>query len=120
MDRDPLSKVFAALADPTRRDMLVRLGTADATVSELAERYPISLPAVSRHLKVLEQAGLIARTHQAQWRTSSLRAQPLSDAASWMEHLTSLWSERFDRLDLHLEAMKRRQEHDNDKDGNDA
>src|SRR4029079_18256141 len=77
---DQLSKVFSALADPTRREILTRLGDGDATVTELAEPFPISLPAISRHLKVLEGAGLIARGRQAQWRTSSLRAAPLKEA----------------------------------------
>ena len=103
---DRLSKVFSALADPTRRDILARLGEGDANVTELAEPFTISLPAISRHLKVLEGAGLIARDRQAQWRTSSLRAEPLKEATAWMEHLSHLWDERFDRLDAHLAAMK--------------
>ena len=93
-------------ADPTRRDILARLGEGDATVTELAEPFTISLPAISRHLKVLEGAGLIARDRQAQWRTSSLRAAPLREATSWMEHLSHLWDERFNRLDAHLASMK--------------
>ena len=105
-----LDRIFSALADPTRRDILTRLGAGDATVSELAEPFPISLPAVSRHLKVLEQAGLIVRDRQAQWRSSSLVAAPLKEATTWMEHLTQLWDARFDRLDAHLEVMKRMQE----------
>lgn len=106
MATDQLSKVFSALADPTRRDILARLGEGDATVTELAEPFPISLPAISRHLKVLEGAGLIARDRQAQWRTSSLRAEPLKEATTWMEHLSHLWDERLDRLDAHLASMK--------------
>lgn len=106
MATDQLSKVFSALADPTRRDILARLGEGDATVTQLAEPFTISLPAISRHLKVLEGAGLIARDRQAQWRTSSLRAEPLKEATTWMEHLSHLWDERFDRLDAHLAAMK--------------
>ena len=106
MATDQLSRVFSALADPTRRDILARLAEGDATVTELAEPFPISLPAISRHLKVLEGAGLIARDRQAQWRTSSLRAEPLKEATTWMEHLSHLWDERFDRLDAHLESMK--------------
>jgi DNA-binding transcriptional ArsR family regulator len=104
-----LDRVFAALADPTRREILNRLGAGDATVNELAEPFPISLPAISRHLKVLEQAGLITRDRRAQWRSSSLDAAPLKEATSWMEHLTQLWDARFDRLDAHLEVMKRLQ-----------
>ena len=106
MPTDQLSRVFSALADPTRRDILTRLGDGDATVSELAEPFPISLPAISRHLKVLEAAGLIARDRQAQWRTSSLRAAPLKEATTWMEHLSHLWDERLDRLDVHLAQLQ--------------
>jgi DNA-binding transcriptional ArsR family regulator len=106
MATDELSKVFSALADPTRREILARLGQGDATVTELADPFPISLPAVSRHLKVLEGAGLISRDRRAQWRTNSLDAAPLKEATTWMEHLTHLWDERFSRLDAHLAAMK--------------
>ncbi|MGI9085779.1 MAG: ArsR/SmtB family transcription factor [Aeromicrobium sp.] len=102
-----LDRVFSALADPTRREILTRLGAGDATVNELAEPFPISLPAISRHLKVLERAGLITRDRRAQWRSSSLQAAPLKEATTWMEHLTQLWDARFDRLDAHLEVMKR-------------
>ncbi len=114
MATDQLSKVFSALADPTRRDILARLGESDATVTQLAEPFPISLPAISRHLKVLEGAGLIARDRQAQWRTSSLRAEPLKEATTWMEHLNHLWDERFDRLDAHLASMKQAPEDTDD------
>lgn len=107
MATDQLSKVFSALSDPTRREILVRLGDGVATVTELAEPFPISLPAVSRHLKVLEHAGLISRDRQAQWRTSTLRAEPLKEATTWMDHLSHLWDERFDRLDAHLAAVKK-------------
>lgn len=107
MATDQLSKVFSALSDPTRRDILLRLGDGPVTVTELAEPFPISLPAVSRHLKVLEQAGLISRNRRAQWRTSTLRAEPLKEATTWMEHLSQLWDERFDRLDAHLAALQR-------------
>lgn len=107
---DELDRVFSALADQTRREILTRLGAGDATVSELAEPFSISLPAISRHLKVLERAGLIARDRQAQWRSSSLQAAPLKEATTWMEHLTQLWDARFDRLDAHLEVMKRMQD----------
>ena len=107
MATDQLSRVFSALSDPTRRDILLRLGEGEATVTELAGPFPISLPAVSRHLKVLEKAGLISRDRQAQWRTSTLRAEPLKEATNWMEHLSHLWDDRFDRLDAHLAAMTR-------------
>lgn len=118
MATDQLSRVFSALADPTRRDILARLGGGDATVSDLAEPYAISLPAVSRHLKVLESAGLITRGRRAQWRTNALRAEPLREATTWMEHLTSLWDERFDRLDAHLAGLMLRTD-DEDTEGND-
>jgi DNA-binding transcriptional ArsR family regulator len=104
---DRLSTIFAALADPTRRAILARLTEGDATVSELAEPFPISLPAISRHLKVLEQAGLIARSRSAQWRSSSLQADPLKEATDWMEPYRRYWDANFDRLDAHLERMKK-------------
>src|SRR5258708_36639365 len=85
MTTDRLSVIFAALADPTRRAILARLAEGDATVNELAQPFPISLPAISRHLKVLEQAGLISRSRSAQWRSSSLEAGPLKEATDWME-----------------------------------
>ncbi len=107
MADDAVSLVFAALADPTRRAILERLGEGDATVGELAAPFPISLPAVSRHLKVLEHAGLIARGRQAQWRTSALRAETLQEASAWMDHLHRLWGHRFDRLDAHLAGLMR-------------
>jgi DNA-binding transcriptional ArsR family regulator len=99
---DPLSATFAALADPTRRSILTRLAKGEATVSELAEPLPISLPAISRHLKVLERAGLIARGRDAQWRPSRLQTDPLDDAVRWMERRKETWEERMDRLDAHL------------------
>lgn len=104
---DSLSLLFSALADPTRRGILLRLSEGAATVSELAEPLPISVPAVSRHLKVLEHAGLIDRGRQAQWRTSSLRTERLAEASGWVQELTRVWEGRFDRLDQHLERMKR-------------
>ena len=103
-----LNSVFSALADPTRRGILERLGRGDATVSELAEPFDISLPAISRHLKVLEHAGLIARSRRAQWITSTLHTAPLDDADAWMARVRLLWSARFDRLDVHLQQVKRR------------
>jgi DNA-binding transcriptional ArsR family regulator len=107
---DRLSVIFAALADPTRRAILSRLAEGDATVSELAEPFPISLPAISRHLKVLEQAGLIARSRNAQWRSSSLRAAPLRDAIDWMERYRRFWDESLERLDAHLKRRRQEQE----------
>ena len=93
MATDRLSVIFAALADPTRRAILARLAEGDATVMELAEPFPISLPAISRHLKVLEQAGLIARSRSAQWRSSSLQAAPLQEATAWMERYRRFWAD---------------------------
>ncbi|HKG66799.1 MAG TPA: metalloregulator ArsR/SmtB family transcription factor [Solirubrobacteraceae bacterium] len=101
---DQLSLTFAALADPTRRSILTRLAEGEATVTELAEPFPMSLPAISRHLKVLERAGLIARSRDAQWRPSRLQADPLDDAAEWIESRKRTWEARMDRLDAHLRA----------------
>lgn len=106
MRHDNLSKVFAALADPTRRDILARLGRGDATVGELAEPYDVSLPAISRHLRVLQEAGLVSRTRHAQWRTNHLEAEPLVHARSWIDDVTDLWSGRLERLDQHLKEKK--------------
>ena len=101
---DQLSLTFAALADPTRRSILTRLADGEATVTELAEPFPMSLPAISRHLKVLERAGLIARSRDAQWRPSRLQADPLDDAVEWIESRKRTWEARMDRLDAHLRA----------------
>jgi DNA-binding transcriptional ArsR family regulator len=105
---DQLSETFAALADPTRRAILARLVEGEATVNELAERFPITVQAVSKHLKVLEQAGLITRGRTAQLRPSRLRGQPLGEAADWLERYRPFWQERFDRLDERLQAKTRR------------
>jgi DNA-binding transcriptional ArsR family regulator len=99
---DQLSLTFAALADPTRRSILTLLAEGEATVNEVAAQFPISVPAISRHLKVLERAGLIARSREAQWRRSRLRAEPLDDAAAWMRSRTRTWQARMDRLEAHL------------------
>lgn len=106
MSVDHLSSTFAALADPTRRAILARLASGEASVTELAEPFEMSLPAVSKHLKVLERAGLIARTREAQWRPCQLEARPLRDAAEWIEHYRRFWSESFDRLDRYLDKLK--------------
>ena len=108
MATDRLSVIFAALADPTRRAILARLSEGDATVSELAEPFDISLPAISRHLKVLEHAGLISRSRSAQWRSSSLEAEPLREATEWMERYRQFWDASLDRLDAHLKRMQQR------------
>jgi DNA-binding transcriptional ArsR family regulator len=102
MEAATLDCVFAALADPTRRDIVARLGAHDATVGELAAPYGVSLPAVSRHLKVLHEAGLITRTTRAQWRTNHLSTEPLREAGQWIEAVTTMWSQRLDRLEQHL------------------
>jgi DNA-binding transcriptional ArsR family regulator len=104
---DRLSVVFAALADPTRRAILARLAEGDATVTELAEPFSISLPAISRHLKVLERAGLISRSRSGQWRSSTLEAAPLKEAIDWMERYRIFWDASFDRLDAHLRRVQR-------------
>jgi len=99
---DHLSTTYAALADPTRRAILARLAAGEATVGELAEPFAMSLPAVSKHLKVLERAGLIARRRKAQCRPCRIEAQPLKDAAQWLEHYRQFWDDSFDRLDAYL------------------
>lgn len=105
MAADRLSVIFSALADPTRRAMLARLADGEANVTELAEPFPISLPAISRHLKVLERAGLISRGRSGQWRSSSLQAAPLKEAADWMDRYREFWDVNFDRLDTHLQRV---------------
>jgi len=103
---DHLSTTYAALADPTRRAILARLAAGEATVGELAEPFAMSLPAVSKHLKVLERAGLIARRSKAQWRPCRLEARPLKDAAQWLEHYRHFWDDSFDRLDAYLGELQ--------------
>jgi DNA-binding transcriptional ArsR family regulator len=103
---DHLSTTYAALADPTRRAILARLAAGEATVGELAEPFAMSLPAVSKHLKVLERAGLIARRRQAQWRPCRLEAGPLKDAAQWLDHYRRFWDESLDRLDDYLAELQ--------------
>src|SRR5687768_3503932 len=112
MATDRLSVIFSALADPTRRAILARLSEGDATVSELAEPFSISLPAISRHLKVLEGAGLISRSRSAQWRSSSLEAEPLREATEWMERYRQFWDASLDRLDAHLKRMQQKADSD--------
>ena len=109
MSADHLSETFAALADPTRRAILARLCVGEASVTELAEPFEMSLPAVSKHLKVLERAGLIARSRDAQWRPCQLQAGPLRSVAEWVEHYRRFWTESFDRLDEYLEELKRKE-----------
>src|SRR5262245_58973032 len=103
---DDLSTTFAALADPTRRAILARLASGETTVTELAKPFDMSLPAVSKHLKVLERARLIERGRDAQWRPCRLNAGPLKDVAGWVEHYRRFWEERFDRLDDYLKQIQ--------------
>jgi DNA-binding transcriptional ArsR family regulator len=106
MPPDHLSETFAALADPTRRAILARLASGEATVTELAEPFEMSMPAVSKHLKVLERAGLIARGREAQWRPCRLEAARLKDVADWVERYRAMWEQRFDRLDAYLREIQ--------------
>jgi DNA-binding transcriptional ArsR family regulator len=103
---DRLSETFGALADPTRRAILARLASGEASVTELASPFAMSMPAISKHLKVLERAGLIARGREAQWRPCRLRVAPLQDVAGWVDHYRRFWEESFDRLDDYLQEMK--------------
>ncbi|MQY31254.1 ArsR/SmtB family transcription factor [Nocardia aurantia] len=109
MSDDQLDRVFAALADTTRRAILARLADGEATVGQLAEPFAMSLPAVSKHLKVLERAGLITRGRDAQWRPCRLDAAPLAAATGWLERYRVFWDGRFDRLDEHLHRLQRKE-----------
>ena len=106
MPADQLSTTFAALADPTRRAILARLASGQATVTELSEPFEMSMPAISKHLKVLERAGLVARSRDAQWRPCRLEAAPLQDIAKWVEGYRAMWEGRFDRLDAYLTGLQ--------------
>ena len=103
---DPLSATFSALADPTRRAILARLVDGEAPVTELAAPFEMSMPAVSKHLKVLERAGLVERSRHAQWRPCRLAPEPLKEVADWVERYRRLWEERLDRLDAYLSEMQ--------------
>lgn len=105
---DHLSATFAALADPTRRAILARLASGDASVTELAAPFDMSMPAVSKHLKVLEKAGLIARGREAQWRPCRLEPAPLRDVSEWVDRYRRMWEERLDRLDDYLRELQSR------------
>lgn len=107
MAADHLSITFGALADPTRRAILARLTKGEASVTELAKPFDMTLPAISKHLKVLEHAGLIARSRDAQWRPCRLKAQRLEEAADWVERYRVYWERSFDRLDEHLRELQR-------------
>lgn len=112
---DRLSSTFSALADPTRRAILARLALGETSVNEIAKPFDMSLPAVSKHLKVLEGAGLISRGRDAQWRPCKLEAAPLQDAANWIEYYRKFWEASFDRLDAYLQRL---QAGDDDGNGN--
>jgi DNA-binding transcriptional ArsR family regulator len=105
---DQLSLTFAALADPTRRAILSRLATGEASVTELAKPFDMTLPAISKHLKVLERAGLIVRGREAQWRPCRIEPRPLKEADGWIERYRDIWEQRFDRLDTHLREMQKK------------
>jgi DNA-binding transcriptional ArsR family regulator len=106
---DQLSATFSALADPTRRAILARLASGEASVTELAQPFEMTMPAISKHLKVLENAGLIARGREAQWRPCRLEPGPLKDVAQWVEHYRQFWEQSFDRLDEYLHELKAKQ-----------
>ena len=103
---DPLSTTFSALADPTRRAILSRLASGEATVTQLAEPFRMSLPAISKHLKVLERAGLITQGREAQWRPRRLEPAPLKDVSDWVESYREMWEARLDRLDTYLRGLQ--------------
>jgi DNA-binding transcriptional ArsR family regulator len=111
---DQLSQTFAALADPTRRAILARLADGEATVNQLAEPFSISLQAISKHLKVLERAGLISRGRAAQWRPCRLEAAPLELASDWIERYREIWRDRFNRLDQEIQHIQRTQKGQDD------
>jgi DNA-binding transcriptional ArsR family regulator len=110
MAADPLSRVFSALADPTRRDIVARLAVGDATVNQLAAPYDVTVQAVSKHLKVLERAGLIERGRERQWRPARLQAEPLRAVAEWTLGYREFWEERYDRLGEYLEELQGRRQ----------
>ena len=108
MPADPLSTTLAALADPTRRAILARLALGETSVTELAAPFAMSMPAISKHLKVLERAGLIARGREAQWRPRRLEAGPLREVAHWLEHYREFWEASFDRLETYLAEQQKK------------
>ena len=116
MTQDRLSTTFAALADPTRRAILARLARGETTVMELAEPFDMSLPAISKHLKVLERAGLVERGREAQWRPARLQAEPLREVNDWVEQYRSHWEQSFDRLDEYLRQLQKREKSDDSSD----
>jgi DNA-binding transcriptional ArsR family regulator len=114
LTEERLDRTFAALADPTRRAILARLAAGEASVTELAAPFDMSLPAVSKHLKVLERAGLIARGRERQWRPARLEAGPLKEVADWTERYRRFWEERYDRLDEYLGELQGEGREDDD------
>nr|WP_322711452.1 metalloregulator ArsR/SmtB family transcription factor [Nostoc sp. ChiSLP03a]MDZ8212676.1 metalloregulator ArsR/SmtB family transcription factor [Nostoc sp. ChiSLP03a] len=112
MSTEQLSLTFAALADPTRRAILAHLAEGEASVSELAKPFKMSLPAISKHIKVLERAGLIVRGREAQWRPCQIQAQPLKEAGDWIEQYRQLWEQRLDQLDDYLQELQTQEEQD--------
>jgi len=112
MAPDQLSTTFAALADPTRRAILARLASGECSVTELAQPFEMSMPAVSKHLRVLERAGLIARGRDAQWRPCRLEPEPLKEVADWAERYRAMWEERFDRLENYLQQLQAKEKRD--------
>jgi DNA-binding transcriptional ArsR family regulator len=117
MAADTLTQTFAALADPTRRAILARLASGECSVTELAEPFEMSLPAVSKHLRVLEHAGLIVRSREAQWRPCRLEAGPLKDVAEWAGRYREIWEQRLDRLDAYLRELQQKPRHKERKHG---
>ena len=115
MNEQQLTDTFAALADPTRRAILARLTGGEASVTELAEPFDMSMPAISKHLKVLEKAGLIERSRDAQWRPCHLNPAPLKEAVDWLEHYRKFWEESFDRLDDYLRRLQKKERKDGRK-----
>src|SRR3981189_3143094 len=115
MSTDRLSATFAALADPTRRGILARLALGETSVTELAKPFKMSGPAVSKHLKVLERAGLITRGREAQWRPCRLEAAPLEEIAGWIEHYRQCWEEKVDRLDEYLQTLQAKEKDEDEK-----
>jgi DNA-binding transcriptional ArsR family regulator len=112
MEQDRLSMTFAALADPTRRAILARLTAGEISVTELAEPFEISLPAVTKHLQVLERAGLVSRSRHAQWRPCKLEAEPLRAASSWIDAYRQYWEASLDRLDIYLQELQQKERSD--------
>jgi len=114
MTKDALSQTFSALADPTRRQILASLADGERSVTQLAEPFKMTMPAVSKHLKVLERAGLIVRGREAQWRPARLQAEPLREVADWVEQYRQNWEESFDKLDAYLKTMQNEESRSDD------